>query len=209
MRRFSTALAMGLALVWLGCSSTDFKSTWKDPAASRVALAGKRVATFAVTKDESRRRAGEDAMARSLAKRGVIAIPGYTIPGGETKDKDVLRKRLHDAKIDGVVVMRVVDRRQEVNYVPGGPGYGSFYGYWDYGWSSVGSPGYLTTDTILSVETLVYSLGGDERQGVPADKMLWGGVSETFAPDKLDAVVEEIVNEATKEMQKAGLIQKK
>jgi hypothetical protein len=209
MRRFALFVTVGLALMG-ACASTEFKSTWKDPAASRVQLQGKRVATFAVTRDEAMRRAAEDAMAREIAKRGVIGVPGYSLPGGDqTRDKDQLRKQLRDANIDGVVVMRVVDRRQEVNYVPGGPGYGSFYGYWDYGWSSVGAPGYLNTDTILSVETLVYSVGSDERLGVPADKLLWGGVSETFDPGKLDSTIKEIIDQAAKEMQKAGLIQKK
>jgi hypothetical protein len=208
MRQFWTFLGLGLALLWVGgCATTEFKSTWKDPAAGTVDFRGKRVAAFVVTKSDAQRRSAEDALAQELAKRGVSAIPGYQIwPGPEPADKEVLRKALADQNIDGVVVMRVVDRRQEVNYVPGGPAYGSFYGYWDYGWSTVGNPGYLSTETILSVETLVYTVAGDERTGIPADKLLWGGVSETFDPGKFDKVVKEIVDKASDEMKKAGLI---
>jgi hypothetical protein len=191
---------VGMVLIGVGsCASTEFKSTWKDPEAGPVELQGKRLAAFAVTKDEAMARGAEDAMVSALAKQGVKVIPGYQLlPAGEAADKDKLRETLKAANVDGAVVMRVVGSRQEVNYVPTGPTYGSFYGYWDYGWSAVGSPGYLTTDRIVSVETLVYS--------VPRNKLIWAGVSETFEPDKVDRVTREIVDKATKEMKKDGLI---
>jgi len=190
---------VGLTLLEVGsCAATDFKSTWKDPQAGPVELQGKRMATFAVSKNQGMARAAEDAMASALAKQGVQAIPGYQLaPGGET-DTAVLKEKLQAANIDAAVVMRVVGRREEVDYVPTGPTYGSFYGYWDYGWGAVGEPGYLTTDEIVSVETLVYS--------VPENKLIWAGVSETFDPGKVDKVTKEIMKEATKEMKKDGLI---
>jgi len=199
MGRRSAIVLVGLALLGAGsCASTDFKSTWKDPEAGPVELQGKRMAAFAVTKNQSMARAAEDAMAGALAKQGVQAIPGYQLaPGGYT-DTAVLKEKLKAANVDAAVVMRVVGRRQEVDYVPTGPTYGSFYGYWDYGWGAVGSPGYLTTDEIVSVETLVYS--------VPDNKLIWAGVSETFDPGKVDKVTKEIMNKATKEMKKDGLI---
>ena len=200
MSRRSGMVLVGMVLIGLGgCASTDFKSTWKDPEAGPIELQGKRVAAFAVTKNEAMARGAEDAMASALAKQGVKVIPGYQLlPAGEAADKDKLRETLKAANVDGAVVMRVIGSRQEVNYVPTGPTYGSFYGYWDYGWSAVGSPGYLTTDQIVSVETLVYS--------VPRDKLIWAGVSETFEPGKVDKVTREIVEKATKEMKKDGLI---
>jgi hypothetical protein len=184
----------------LACSSTHFKSTWKDPTVQRLDFQGKRVAAFVVTKDESLRRSAEDALARELQARGVQATAGYQlIPDETTKDKDALRSQLTNEGIQGAVVMRVVDRRQEVSYEPPpGPYYGSLYGYWDYGWATTAAPGYLRTDTIVSVETLVYQ--------VPTDRLLWGGVSETTDPKKLESFIKEIVDQAAKEMKKAGLI---
>jgi hypothetical protein len=200
MNRRSGLVLVGMVLLGVGsCASTEFKSTWKDPEAGPVELQGKRVAAFAVTKDEAMARGAEDAMVSALAKQGVKGIPGYQLlSGDDATDKEKLKDKLKEANVDGAVVMRVVGSRQEVNYVPTGPAYGSFYGYWDYGWSAVGSPGYLTTDRIVSVETLVYS--------VPRDKLIWAGVSETFEPGKVDKVTKEIVEKATKEMKKDGLI---
>ena len=63
----------------------------------------------------------------------------------------------------------------------------------------MGRPGYLETDTIVSVETLVYSL--------PQDKLLWGGVSETTDPSNLDSFIKEVVKKAGEEIRKAGVLQ--
>ena len=86
---------------------------------------------------------GEDILARELTARGVQGIAGYQLTGGQPiQDSEVLRRKLAEAGLDGAVIIRVVDRRQEVNYVPGGPYYGTMYGYWDYGWAMAARPGY-------------------------------------------------------------------
>ena len=182
-----------------GCATTHFKSTWRDPAAQPITLRGQKVAAFMLSQNESMRRSGEDILARELTARGVHGIAGYQLTGGQPiQDSEVLRRKLAEAGLDGAVIIRVVDRRQEVNYIPGGPYYGSMYGYWDYGWAMAARPGYMETDTIVSVETLVYAL----RQ----DKLLWGGVSETIDPRNLDSFIKDVVKAAGDEMKKAGLL---
>ena len=85
----------------------------------------------------------------------------------------------NQAGIVGVVVLRAAGAKKEVSYSPAywsAPYYGSFWGggYYGYGWNSVYDPGYLRTDTIVRVETLVYDL--------KADKLLWAGMSESTNP---------------------------
>jgi hypothetical protein len=192
-------LALVVAVGVAACATTTFKSTWKDPTAQPITLQGQKVAAFLITPNESMRRSGEDILARELSARGVQGISGYQLTGDKpSQDSEVLRKKLGEMGIDGAVILRVIDRRQEVNYVPGSPYYGSMYGYWDYGWAMTGSPGYLQTDTVVSVETLVYS-ARDE-------KLLWGGVSETIDPRNLDNFIKDVVKAAGEEMKKAGLV---
>jgi hypothetical protein len=204
MQKLWQPLVMGLALVGIGaCATTEFKSTWKDPSAQLGELEGKRVAAFVVTPSAKRRRPAEDALAAELASRGVLAVPGYQlVPSGDLPGNDVVRDQLRELKVDGAVVMRVVERRRQTNYVPayvpGGPGYASYSGHADPGWIYATSPGYLATNDILSVETLVYS--------VTAGKLLWRGVSETFDPLRVDSVSRRMVDKAADEMKKAGLI---
>jgi hypothetical protein len=203
MRRMGAIAAGAVMLVMVGaCASTKFTSTWKDPSVGQLAFKGRAVAAFFVTSNESLRRSGETALANELEKRGMRARRGYEILGAdEVKSADALRAKLKEAAVDGAVVMRVIDRRQEVNYVPGtGPYAGTLDGYWGYGWGAVYDPGYLTTDTIVSVETLVYS--------VPRNKLVWAGVSETIDPDRIDSAIQGIVDQAAKAMKKDGLIGK-
>jgi hypothetical protein len=79
-------------------------------------------------------------------------------------------------------------------------GYGGFGPYWGYGWNSVYSPGYLSTDTIISVETLVYSLTDD--------KLLWASTSRTTNPGNLDQLIREVADATANEMAKQGLLAK-
>jgi hypothetical protein len=194
------AWVLVVAVATLGCATTQFTSTWRDPTAPPIAMNGQKVVALVITSNEATRRAGEDALARELSARGVQGIPGYQINADAkpVRDSEVLRKKLGDAGIAGAVIMRVVDRRVEVNYLPGGPVYSSMYGYWDYGWGLMASPGYLTTDTVVSVETLVYNL--------QQDKLLWGGMSQTIDPRNLDSFVKEVVKAGADEMRKAGLL---
>jgi hypothetical protein len=103
--------------------------------------------------------------------------------------------------------MRVIGEKQRVSYTPGyyAPGYPGFppyymrfSGYWGYGWGAVYEPGYLTTDTVVSVETLVYSL--------TQDKLLWAGTSKTTNPAKVGPFVSELGEAVANEMTKQGLL---
>jgi hypothetical protein len=133
----------------------------------------------------------------------VLAIPGYKlIKGGAAPDPTALRSLLGSQNVDGVVVMRMVERRDENRYlpayVPGGPSYAPFDVYGARSGSAVFGPGYVATTTTVSVETRVYS--------VPEEKLLWRGVSETFEPVRIDYVVKNSADEAAREIRKAGLI---
>jgi hypothetical protein len=76
----------------------------------------------------------------------------------------------------------------------------TFGGYWVGMWPTVYAPGYTVTDTLVSVETRVYS--------VPQDKLLWSGKSVTTNPTKVDSFVKELSEKTAGELQKAGLLKK-
>ena len=200
-----SSIAVGALAGLLGCASTSFVSTWKEPLDGPIDFQGKRVAAIVIHPDSSLRRAAENELARELSKRGVQGVAAYTLYQGEPpQDEAAARKILQDAKIDGAVVMHPKGTEKELSYNPGtgpwysGPYYGSFYGYWGYGWGASYSPGYLRTDTIVYVETLVYS--------VTQDKLLWAGQSKTTNPSDVAKFVRELTSAAASEMKKAGFI---
>ncbi len=194
-----------LASIAAGCATTSFVSSWKAPLDGPIEFDNKRVAAVVVSADQATRRAGETALAREISARGAQGVPSYTILDGEAvKDKDAAKKKLQDSNIDGAVIMRMVSKDQELSYSPGTswyapyPYYGSFGGYWGYGWGMAYDPGYLRTDTVVMVETLVYS--------VAQDKLLWAGQSKTTNPSNIQKFIADLSDGAAKEMRKAGFI---
>jgi len=201
----STRLRMLAALLCLGActtTSTIFTSTWKAPDAQAVSPVGKTVAAVFVSPNESRRRSAEDALAADITARGAHGIAAYTVlPDERSYTGDKALATLKQAGANGAVIMRVVGRDQRITYTPGyaAPGpYGGFGPYWGYGWRTVYEPGYLQTDNLVSVETLVYSLTND--------KLLWASTSRTTNPRNIDSLVNEVADVTAREMVKQGIL---
>jgi len=203
MSRLFRSSVLGAAVLVLGaCASTTFTSTWKAPGATGINPVGKTVAAVFMTRDEGRRRAAEDAMARDLTERGAHGVAGYTIlPENVQVDAEKARTLLKEAGVNAVVISRVVSKDTQINYTPGTTFptyYGGFGPYWGRGWGAAYDPGYLTTDTIVSVETTLYAL--------PQDKLLWASTSKTTNPGDLDTLLNEVADATAKEMKKQGFL---
>jgi hypothetical protein len=204
-RAMRSALAAAATATAVACASTTFRSTWKAPGAEPLNFKGKKVAALIVSKEEGVRYGAEDALARELTARGAVGIAAYTlIPKELVQDKDRAKEFLEKADVAGVVAMRVVGQDKEITQTPGtywgSPYYATFWGagYYGWGWGGVYSPGYLQTDTIVIVETLIYSL--------PQNKLVWAAQSETTNPSKVGPFIQELVAKAAAELKKQGLI---
>ena len=186
------------------CATTEFVSTWRSPTAQPLRLAGAKVVAVFMSSKEGVRRHAEDAMAREITKRGAIGVASYTVIDQRLiRDEKFARSAFERLGFAGSVVMRVVGNQTQVTYTPSYwtayPYYGHFWGgYWGWGWGSVYAPGYLQTDQVVSVETLIYSL----RQ----DQLVWAGVSRTIDPSSLDGFIEELASAITDEMKSDGLL---
>jgi hypothetical protein len=212
MRYAVFVFVLSAALALSGCDDTDFTSTWRDPSTTRLDLSGE-TAAFLLSGNTAVRRTFEENLAKELNASGIETVPGYELlPGTETTNKDVILKRLNGTTADHAVFMRVVDREQELSYVPGTVWYpGSYYDpFWWYdgyyygptgfarAWPPHYDPGYYRTDTIVSVETLVYS--------VPDSKLLWAGMSRTINPSEVDEFVADLVSETVDELHETGYV---
>jgi hypothetical protein len=206
VRRGIAVGLVGAALAGsLASASTRFVSSWKAPDAGPVSFQGRKVAALVIHPDEATRLEAEGELSRALTGRGVQGIPAYNlIAPNETRDKDRAKVMFDTAGIEGVVVMRAMGSKKEVSYAPvywSTPNYGTFWGgYYGYGWGAVYETGYLRSETVVRVETLVYDL--------KSDKLLWAGVSESADPEGVRDLMKELVPAAAKEMKKKGLIAK-
>jgi hypothetical protein len=202
-RRLLIALPVVALLGLPGCATTSFNSTWRDPAAQPVRLDGRKVAAVFMSRNPTSRRTAEDALAAEITKRGGIGIPSYSLLAEENpQDPEAVRRQLADSEVDGVITMRVVRRDEQSTYVPGhwttAPYYGTWSGYWGSAWREVYEPGYLQIDTVVSVETLVYSF--------VQDRLLWAGMSETINPARADQLARELAGKVANQLQKEGLL---
>ena len=191
------ALSAGAAV-----HAVKFKSTWKAPDAGTESFAGKKVAALVIVKDEALRMSAEEALVRQLEALGVQGEASYRLAPREVmQDKDKAKAWFEKIGVAGVVALRVVSADKVTTYTPSmwtTGYYGSWWGYYGYTWGAVWSPpGSVDTDTILTVETLIFS--------VPRDKLLWAAVSESTNPKNVDTFMKDLVTKAVKEMKKQGL----
>ena len=195
-------LIFGAALCLGACGSTTFISTWKAPDAQRIDPRGKNIAALVISSDVGRRRSAEVYLANDLTIRGARGIAAYTLIGLDRPSLDYARARFKEAGVEGVVVMRLVGHDQTVIVDPGGfsgSAYGTFGSYYSsYGMELSYSTGSVQTDTVVSIETLIYLLNKDQ--------LLWAGTSRTSNPEGLSELVDEVADAVAKEVVKQGLI---
>ena len=202
------SLLMLLAVSTLqACASNPFVSTWKAPDAQPLDVRGSKVAAVVMMTNGASRRAAEDALAREITARGAVGVPMYTVyPDAKPENEAAARAALEKAGFQGAIVMRPVSVSKEVRSTPvmySEPMYGGYWGgYYGAGWGApygtgVVSGGEIRTDTIVSIETLVYSL--------KQNKLVWGGQSKTTNPSSLDKLIKQLSTATAKELQKQGL----
>lgn len=186
-----------LALV--GCSSTKITDSWKDPGLTGPVELDKIVVVF-MSQDRAIRHSAEDTLAGFIENSEVAT--SYSVFGnGRPKGQDEAVEELRFLGFDGAIVMSIIAEDKELNYSPGMSypmHYGSYGRYHGYGWGMAYDPGYLRTDTIVKVETSVFSLKDD--------KLLWSGVSESFNPSNASKMVTAVAKAVAKDLEARGLI---
>jgi len=204
MRRNLTRVLILAVATGAVVHAATFKSTWKAPDAGTTTFAGKKVAALLISQDNALRMSAEEALARQLVALGIQGVAAYRMaPREEMQDKDKAKAWFEKIGVEGVVAMRLVDAKTVTTYSPATwttGYYTSFWGYYGYSWGAVWDPGYQSTDTKVTVETLIFS--------VPGNKLLWAALSETTNPKGMDAFMKDLVTKAAKEVKKEGLTAK-
>lgn len=194
---FRMLAAVGM-LGLVACASTSLMDSWLDPSVTSE-MRFKKIAVAVLSKDQSVRRAAEDALVTQIKRSD--AVPSYTlISDSEGKDRERVKARLREAGVDGVIVMRVIGVDKETTYVPGTypQPYHTFGGYYGMAHPAAYSPGYLATDTIVQIETNVYSLADE--------KLIYAARSETFNPGDTAKLVRDIAKAIAHDLKKRGVL---
>ena len=207
--RFVVRTCTALLLVALAAcaGSTKLVNSWKAPDAAPLTVKqGDLVIAMVMSKEETTRRTGEDLLGEELRQRGLRPIPSFTlIPTDQVDDREKAAALIQDSGAVALISMRPIAVNKQQTYVPPsymgpGPYAGGWGGYYGYGWGAAYnySPGYVVTDTIVRVETLVFDL--------KQNKLVWAGQSETTNPDNLGQFMRDLVKEVGADMRRKGLI---
>ncbi len=200
MRRLVSGIISAVVVATAACANTQIVSSWHDPSVSNVSF--KSVIVIAMARSETRRRAIEDRLVSDIEGRGAAATASYRLISREdTQSPDVVKKAILKGMFDGAVTWRTIGVTLETQYIPsiGGPGPRGFWGYYDVGWASEYSPGYLQTDRIVRVETMIYQVTPG------SDRLIWAGTSDTVDPASLDSTIDGVADATINGMRAAGL----
>lgn len=199
---FSVLLSI-IALVFAG--SPRLVSSWKNPVAGPLDRTKERVAAFFINSDETFRLGREETIATELRDRGLDCVAGYTVlPAELSKDQERSKEFLSRAGITSVIILRLVSVEEQENVTSigvswyTGPYYSSFSNYWNYGWAAAYTPVYTEVETVISFETLLFS--------VTQDQLLWAGRSGAVDPKDVRKLVKKHADEVGKALRKAGLV---
>lgn len=185
--RTTVLLAAGLALAACASTRSGIVESWKAPQAGPLRF--NKVLALAVLDNESLRSRAEDALKANL--RGVEAVQGYKIFSvADLADRARLEEQLRQDGFDGVVVLSLAGSEQEIGWTSSHDPLAE-----EFAWYPTEQ---MAIDTIIRVEIKVYSLA--------EEKLLWGGVSQTFNPKDTHDLVSKIVAAAGKELRRQGLI---
>lgn len=195
---------VGAAILAAACATTTtFKSTWRNPEARPVVLAGQKVVVLVITTEDRTRRTSEDTVAAQITARGAQGVPAWTIlPTEDMRDEDKARTALEQSGAVAVVVMEIVpeDRRHRPVDFRGSMRSASnisFWGNYRWAWGGAWYEGPPPSAGVF-VETLVYSLHPDE--------LLWAGRSRTVNPVGIPSVFAGVSTAAVEEIERAGLL---
>lgn len=209
-RILAPALLIVVFALLAGCGNNDrtrFVAQWKDPSFTGAPF--KKIAVFAVIKDEALRRTAEDEFVKKLPV-GTQGVAGYSIASADMSgDLEKIRAVVKQNGCDGVVLSRLAGKEERRTFVPGqtyyAPApygyYNGFGSYYSHTYNLVSTPGYTETEQVYRVETNVYN--------VADEKLVWTGLSESVDIGMARRLVDEVVGIAIKELKKQKLISEK
>lgn len=189
MRLLGIAVALGLAAC---AGSTTIEQSWRAPNLAPSNL--RNVVTVYISHDETMRRTVEDSMTQRLAHLGVRAVPAYSVlSDDDLKDRDRAKAKLVAGGYDGVVALRLVGKETKLVATPP-----TFDGYWGMAWPEAYDPGYLSTETVVRVETNVFSFADN--------KLVWSGLSKTVDPNTMRSAIDDVTKVFAKALEKQQIV---
>ncbi|MEI8355029.1 MAG: hypothetical protein WCG31_02845 [Deltaproteobacteria bacterium] len=216
MKNLTLMLLALLLFMLTGCASVSMVNSWKDPAAP--AKQYRKLLVVGLADKSQTRQVFEEVFASELIKKGVSAIPSYTLTGSEGKPTRArLEQAVKNSGADGVITTRLVkvkkDKDVRTGFIMTDRGYTNdsfldpvfvpadlfgFYGaavsYETFDHQSVE----VTMSTVATIETNLFDAG--------TGRLIWSGTTSALNPDGIITLSGEVADLALKSLTRDGLI---
>ena len=176
-----------IVLLLSGCATTEVIDTWKADAPIQKFT---NIYVLGALKEPVYRRLIENEMVKVLKDAGVNSRGTFAqFPDVDNIDKAAADAFIKKNNIDGVMVIRPIDKRRETVYTPGETyvtgGYygryaGGWHGYYGGAYQVMSTPGYTTEYYISTVESTIYRTDGKQP--------IWSTVTETSETSVNEAI---------------------
>lgn len=199
---------MVLLLVLAACSSsTKVISSWSIEPSSPETL--KKVLVLGVMNNREDRDQAELAMVRELNKAGVNAVTATSVFGPKQfrgLAEEEITKKLKGSGFTSVMIISLVDKEKERNYVPGqryySPriyGYSRYYRRYLYVYDEIYTPGYYTTSTNYILEADIYTVDVD-------DELIYSAQTRSYDPNSAKSLAESFAKSIVEELKVKRII---
>lgn len=205
-------LVIFAALTITSCSSTKVISSWvtRNPPAHVL----DKMLILAVMTDREVMDRTEHEMVRQLKEHNINASSSLDVFGPKRfkgLNEDEVVYKLKDSGYTSVMLVSVLDKEKETNYVPGTyyyphyypgyyPGYMHFYSRYSSIYGSIYSPGYYTTTTKYILEADIYVLNDGH------DALIYSAQTRTEDPYSAQNLAETFSKSIIEEMRVKGLV---
>lgn len=175
------------AIVVAACNNTKLISSWKAPNTSANVNKYNKVLVVGLTgnKDRELRENIENSVAKKLQEKGInveTSTQAYGPKSFRTMNEEAAVKMVNDNGFDGVVILALLDKKQESRYTPGYATSSPYavvrnrwYGNYSVLYDRVYNPGYYTTTTDYTLEASLYKTKGD--------RLLYSAQAKSFDPN--------------------------
>ena len=205
--RSAVLLTMVVLLTWPLLAGTKIVHRWvltglPMPQFKRILVAG-------VMENYLVRQDFEDEMKTQLAKYGVDGVSSidFLPPKNEMMEGEA-KQRIKESTLDGVLVVRPKEARQESEEVVTGgvymppPGYYSFWPYWNMAYGNfISTSSYTQENIIVRVEFNLYY--------VKDEKLVWSGESDTVYSKDFEKLGRDYAKTLVNQLKKDAVIKKK
>jgi hypothetical protein len=197
--------AILIIVILSSCNSTKITNSWREPNKQLYTGEWNKILVVALLKNETNRRKVEDELLKYLNGKGIVSYK-YLNQDFYKIDEVKFRNKIKADGFDGTITMRLIDIDKEKVFIPEQQNlypiyYKNFSRHYYRSWASYTAPGYYLFNKTFIVETVVYS--------IKEDKIIWSGITESFNPDGLVNMTDDISKLIYKKMLSEGFVVKK